>query len=559
MQQTSYAYLRSRDPRNQVYGNQSGPVATPYSPRPAYPSVDMSIYNRPAMPNAAAGNLNNLVTQAQEDQEAMTNPGFARLLMEQQGQVGPSSLQGINIGVPEEASANPDLSTEEGLESAGISPRLPVTPPATPASLEVPKEIDPKAVEQAQGLVTTVASSLPTGEGVAGATAAAGQERVNKDLMEIAKSKDPNSAWKEMQKLPFYQNSNFYTGLMGVGLSIMSGKSPIEAFQIGQGMAQQDEVKSQLEANRDALIDQGYSPDSVAAAIATGDASQLRMRQRSVEEAQQDALNAEQRANREWDRRTAFSMDREDARQRASDQRFEKRMDMQLQKSRDLIDYRAKVADDKAKAKAESYDFSSRDINSEKYTPDGSNVKSWAAKRGYFTAADKEYNIAQEAIKSYEQTGNERDRQRATAAFKQLIFNLARGEIGENRSLQGNDLAEFAEDPSIVIRTVNDVKLKSGFTPTQDALGYVKAGIDTGIDSMDHNIIETKEKRIRANAKTLGAKKATALVNRAFGAGWHDPLKAFGDEDDTTESKSSNRGSLSGGALSSDWMLQQQP
>lgn len=548
MQQTSYAYLRSQDPRNQVYGNnRSQPMASPYTPRPAFPSADMSIYNRPNIPSSSDMNLIGLVSQAQEDQDAMFNPQGKEIVF---GNNIQSDIPSGYLGAP----VSQDQPQAPALQQPEAQPeKLPVTPPA---SLEVPKEIDPKAVEQAQGLVTTVASGLPTGEGVAGATAAAGQERVNKDLMEIAKAKDPNSAWKEMQKLPFYQNSNFYTGLMGVGLSIMSGKSPIEAFQIGQGMAQQDEVKSQLEANRDALIDQGYSPDSVAAAIATGDASQLRMRQRSVEEAQQDALNAEQRSNREWDRRTAFSMDREDARQRASDQRFERRMDMQLQKSRDLIDYRNKIATEKAEAKAKSFDFGSRDINAEKNTPEGSNIKQWATKKGYFTAAEKEYGLAQDAIARYEKTGNERDRQAATAAFKQLIFNLARGEIGENRSLQGNDLAEFAEDPSIVIRTVNDVKLKSGFTPTQDALGYVKAGIDTGIDSMDYNIINAKRQRILANAKTLGAEKATALVNRAFGGGWHDPLKAFGEEDDTSIPERSSRGALSSGALSSDWMLQ---
>ena len=97
--------------------------------------------------------------------------------------------------------------------------------------------------------------------------------------------------------------------------------------------------------------------------------------------------------------------------------------------------------------------------------------------------------------------------------------------------------------------------MKAGFTPTLDALRYVKAGIDTGIDSMDYNIINTKEQRIRAVAKTLGAKKATALVNRAFGGGWHDPLKAFGDEDD---SSIRGRADRSGGALSEDpsWMTQ---
>ena len=135
---------------------------------------------------------------------------------------------------------------------------------------------------------------------------------------------------------------------------------------------------------------------------------------------------------------------------------------------------------------------------------------------------------------------------------------MARGEIGENRSLQGSDLAEFAEDPSIPIRTINDVKLKAGFTPTLDALRYVKKGIDIGIKSMDYNIDKTKEQRIRANAVTLGPRKATALVNRAFGGGFHDPLNAFDTEAQQAGVTVAGRsGSLSGYDEDPSWMQDQ--
>lgn len=583
MTQTAYAAARSRDPRNQIFGVQERSVVNPLQMQRPSPTSGGGISNPAAMysapsqtmlgggqmtpPDASVNNnIQNLASQAAQDQQAMANPSMLQraqeLLAQNQQQApgaiqGNGSLSGIDIGAPQPAQPNADLSTEQGLESAGLMPSLPVTPPA-PLSKD-DKTFTTDQVDSSKATVNNLFQANAPQGGVRGATASKDQDRINNDIQKIAESKNPHQTWQTIQKEPFYQNSSFYTGLMGVGLSIMSGKDPLEAFQIGSSMADQDDMKKQLGGNRDALLDQGYSADSVANAIAQGDPRLLKMRELSPEAS---AQMQDEREQRRYDRNRAdalddrqFAADQATLNQQASDDRFAKRLQMQGDASKALIDYRGQKADEKAQKAAESYDFGSRDINAEKNTPEGSNVKQWSTKKGYFTAAEKEHQLAQDAIARYSKTGNEGDRQDATAAFKQMIFNLARGEIGENRSLQGSDLAEFAEDPSIPIRTINDVKLKAGFTPTLDALRYVKAGIDTGIDSMDYNIINTKEQRIRAVAKTLGAKKATALVNRAFGGGWHDPLKAFGDEDD---SSIRGRADRSGGALSEDpsWMTQ---
>lgn len=583
MTQTAYAAARSRDPRNQIFGVQERSVVNPLQMQRPSPTSGGGISNPAAMysapsqtmlgggqmtpPDASVNNnVQNLAAQAAQDRQAMVNPSMMQraqeLLTQNQQQApgaiqGNGSLSGIDIGAPQPAQPNADLSTEQGLENAGLMPSLPVTPPA-PLSKD-DKTFTTDQVDNSKATVNNLFRANAPQGGVRGATAAKDQDRINNDIQKIAESKNPHQTWQTIQKEPFYQNSSFYTGLMGVGLSIMSGKDPLEAFQIGSSMADQDDMKKQLGGNRDALLDQGYSADSVANAIAQGDPRLLKMRELSPEAS---AQMQDEREQRRYDRNRAdalddrqFAADQATMNQQASDDRFAKRLQMQGEASKTLIDYRGQKADEKAQKAAESYDFGSRDINAEKNTPEGSNVKQWSTKKGYFTAAEKEHQLAQDAIARYSKTGNEGDRQDATAAFKQMIFNLARGEIGENRSLQGSDLAEFAEDPSIPIRTINDVKLKAGFTPTLDALRYVKAGIDTGIDSMDYNIINTKEQRIRAVAKTLGAKKATALVNRAFGGGWHDPLKAFGDEDD---SSIRGRADRSGGALSEDpsWMTQ---
>lgn len=578
MQQTAYAQARSKDPRNQIYGIPAeqraslNPLQRPAAFSSGSSANPAAMYTAPTQtymgggqltPSAAVPTgLEDTVAQAQQDQNAMINPSMMQraqeLLASRQGQPQ-GSLAGIDIGAPEQASASPDLSTDQGVENAGLSPRLPVTPPEPIISDE--STYTQPQVDQSKKTVSTIFDSQAPDQGVRGATASKDKDRLTNDMQKIAESKNPQSTWQDLQKQPFYQNSSFYTGLMGVGLSIMSGRDPLEAFQVGSAMADQDDMKKQLGANRQALIDQGYSADSVANAIAQGDPRLMKMRELSPEAAAQMQDEREQkryernRADQLADQETqaALTLKRDEA----SDRRYQQRADDQLRRSKELIDYRDTIKQNAAKAEADNFNFGSRDINAEKSSPEGSNVKQWSTKRGYFTAADKEHQLAQDAIARYNKTGKESDRQDATAAFKQLIFNLARGEIGENRSLQGSDLAEFAEDPSIPVRTINDIKLKAGFTPTLDALRYVKAGIDTGIKSMDYNIDNAKEQRIRANAITLGPKRATALVNRAFGGGFHDPLNAFNKEAQDLGVEVRRSGGLSGYDEDPSWMTAQ--
>ena len=410
MQQTSYAYLRSQDPRNQIYGDrQRGVTASPYMSRPAGPAADLTMYQRPTVP----ASLDATVQQAQADQEAMVNPGFKQRLYEQQGVAAPASLAGVDAGI------NPgDEGSMMPPDAAPASSPLPVTAPAKPIE-ESDKEFAPEQVEQAQGVMNTIASGVPQGEGMSGATRAADQERVNQDILKVAQSKNPADAWKTMQKQPFYQNSSFYTGLMGVGLSIMSGKSPIEAFQIGSGMASQDEAKQQLELNRDNLIEQGYSQDSVAAAIASGDPSMLKMRQISPQEKMALAAQDEARANQEWDRRQQIQD--QSVRERAAETRREARdrADEQFNKQKELIGYRDQVKADRAEQAAQSFNFSTKELRNVQNTAEGSVAKQWAEKAALFKQSHKDLDLADQAIK-------DKDYQSARTAYMQAIMNSAR-------------------------------------------------------------------------------------------------------------------------------------
>ncbi|WIW36224.1 hypothetical protein [Escherichia phage pEC-N1203-2Af.1] len=520
MQQTTYAQVRSRDPRNTFYGvNPGAASASPYMARPTQ-TADISMYQRPAIP---AG-LSSLVGQTSVDYQNMLNPVQSNgLPSDIPNDVQPQAQQAVTL---------PEFENQETMQAAGLSPSsippesepLPVTPPTKPLEAG-PMEFTPSQVEQAQGVINTLAQGQDAGDGMTAATRAKDQERVNNDILQVAKAKDPSEAWNKLQKEPFYQNSSFYTGLMGVGLSIMSGKSPIEAFQIGQGMANQDETKKQLEANRDALIEQGFSQDSIAAAIANGDPSLLKMR--AVDPAQKEALYAarEERQNAEWDRRQQIQ--EQAMRERAEETRraAEKRTDMNFERQKELIGYRDKVKAERAEQVAQSFNFPTKEIRNAQNTAEGTIAKQWAEKGGLFNQSNKDLDLADKAVK-------DKDYQTARSAYMQAIMNSARAEIGSTRSLTEEDLGHFAEDPSIFIRVGNKFALKSGWRPTDSALAYARKQANVGHTSAMKGVADAKRDTINAYVGSgMDKKRATALVNRAIpSGGFYDPLGVFSDE-----------------------------
>lgn len=520
MQQTTYAQVRSRDPRNTFYGvNPGAASASPYMARPTQ-TADISMYQRPAVP---AG-LSSLVGQTSVDYQNMLNPVQSNgLPSDIPNDVQPQAQQAVTL---------PEFENQETMQAAGLSPSsipqesepLPVTPPAKPLEAG-PMEFTPSQVEQAQGVINTLAQGQDTGDGVAAATRAKDQERVNNDILQVAKAKDPSEAWNKLQKEPFYQNSSFYTGLMGVGLSIMSGKSPIEAFQIGQGMANQDETKKQLEANRDALVEQGFSQDSIAAAIANGDPSLLKMK--AVDPAQKEALYAarEERQNAEWDRRQQIQ--EQTMRERADETRraAEERANMNFERQKELIGYRDKVKAERAEQAAQSFNFNPKEVRLAQNTAEGTVAKQWAEKGSLFNQSNKDLDLADKAVK-------DKDYQTARSAYMQAIMNSARAEIGATRSLTEEDLGHFAEDPSIFVRVGNKFALKSGWRPTDAALSYARKQANVGHTSAMKGVADAKKATIEAYIGSgMDKKRATALVNRAIpSGGFYDPLGVFSEQ-----------------------------
>lgn len=500
--------------------------------------------------------LQTLVNNAQQDNAAITRPDYdinpppqpqqgGINIDELLGQIASSgSLSGINAGNPQDTKAGPEaFKTDQSMADNGL---LPTSAPKqiTENPTNDTKQYSQGAVSQGLQSVDIGMSSRNPSSPMSAESSNLDASRIKGDMVNIAQAKDPKAAWKDIKQDPFYKNSNFYTGMMNVGLAIMSGANPMQAFQAGSSAIASADMKDQLKGNREYLLQQ-YTPDSVAAAIASGDPRQLKQQELS----DQDKFDAQ---NSEWTRRNNITSSQEDARDanrtNQSLSAEQRRYDQQRQLQQNQFDQQNKLLTMKNNLKqqaaqdaANSFDFTSRDLNAEKNTPEGSVIKSWSVKQGYFDAAKKDLDLARDAIARG-------DQQSATAAFKQAVFNSARGEIGENRSLQGSDLGEFAEDPNVVVRSINDIRLKSGFTPTLKAINYVDSANNVGSKSAETNIERIKTQRIEANAKTLGARKATALVNRSFGGGWHDPLHAFDQDGNDAVART--------GALSTDdsWM-----
>lgn len=468
-------------------------------------------------------------------------------------------LSDLTSNQPQEVT--PQQEEEQPQQDTGGN-TLPLTSPKPIEKSD--KEFDQGNVDNATNFVGNIMQQNSPQGGMDLANHNSANTKLQSDIQKVAESKDPYKQWKNISNEPFYQDSSFYSGLMGVGLALMSGKSPLEAFQIGTGMSNQEDMKKQLAANRDLLIEQGYSPDSVVNAIAKGDASLLKEKPKKLEDqlALQDqyAQKKEQRAMDDWTAKNKITSAQQDKRSADALDREQARADIQLQKSKDLDDYKYNRKQQELRDKALSYDFSSRDLNAEKNTPDGKVVSNWTYKAKYFDVSQKDLDQSYQAIADYEKNPTEQSRQRATAAFKQTLFNLMRAEIGENRSLYGSDAHDFAEDPSVIIRTWNDIKLKSGFTPTLSSLNYLREQIKVGRNSANSMLSQTKVDRIKNVAKPLiaqlgekeGKRKATALVNRAFGGTFTDPYGVFSESNSNEENSS---GALtSANNSNSNWM-----
>lgn len=390
----------------------------------------------------------------------------------------------------------------------------------------------------AEAAKAAVTSSMPQATTpVQAATQQADQDRIHKDIDYIANAKNPKKAWQEVKQDPFYKSSDFYTGLMGVGLAIMSGANPMQAYQAGQGMMDKAQLSTQMGQNRQALIDQGYSPASVEAAITSGDASKLKMQEMSDQDRmaaedqlwgkrqgyeQQVAEKNRQEGNVEWDRRTAIQQANTMQQQAAADRRAQLRADEAERRQKDMFDYRMKAKQEAAKQAANSLEFDSRAVNAEAKAGGYNSNRQWIDKAQSFNVAAKDL----QQIQQHMDKGND---QGARSAYQQTVLNLIRGEVGPNRAIQPEDVKAFGGDPSMWVSEGNSIKMKAGAAPTKQAVSYLDESIKTGLTSANQGIADFKRSRINSLMSSgYDPRRATALVNKTAGGEFYDPYNAFG-------------------------------
>lgn len=151
-------------------------------------------------------------------------------------------------------------------------------PPALP--VEQPDMAPQQTLPDAAQVATVVNSLGEQARPTDSPSGASIHDEAMSQINAILGSQDPQAAWQEAQETPFWQNNSLYSSLGALGLSLLSGATPIEAFNNAEAARQSQSMKDQLKNNRAYLLER-YTADSVANAIASGDTKALQPKQMS--------------------------------------------------------------------------------------------------------------------------------------------------------------------------------------------------------------------------------------------------------------------------------------
>lgn len=360
-------------------------------------------------------------------------------------------------------------------------------------------------------------------------TQAADHDKLQQDLQAIAGSKNPKTAWKEVKKDPFYKDSDFYTGLMNTGLAIMSGANPMEAFQAGKSAMDKATLGTQLGGNKQALIDQGYSPASIDAAITSGDVSKLKMQEMS----DQDRIQAQGEAQAKTYQytndleQTRYNRNRADklSDSAAAAQADANKMERNFENNKVLYGIKQEGSLDLFKNREQfKADLKQQQIDANGWKPDRtelSNEKSqWAPYVNKFGTRATNFATAEGAI---EEGRHSKDKNTANANFKLALEQATQALIGGQRSIDEHDLAAMAGQPGLIDRRGNDYSLAAGFTPTQQAWDYLGKLVDA---DKRHTLGPLKERMVQRGLQLYdqgrgrySPEQATMLINQGSNIG----------------------------------------
>lgn len=304
-----------------------------------------------------------------------------------------------------------------------------------------PRSFNVQAATQA--IKDTLPAMMPGDGAVGDATAIEQANTVVDHMHTIANAKDPDAVAASLMNQPGYESGSFMGGLMNMGLAIMSGADPEHAAQAGikgqeyfDDKARKEQMSDYLRQNAKDLLDQGYSANSISAAIANGDNSLLKMRQLSPSEIQAQKDKDNQDANKEWDRRTAIEQGN--------------KMEALNTKSADQRSLEAMRAQDKADAKKAIADAAKQDAEAQ---PFSTLPKGRSGNNAQMTALNKRYDknvtnwrMADQAYTSLQGLENADDRTQL-ATMQAEGDRLARSLLGGNATLTPEQIKEITGSP----------------------------------------------------------------------------------------------------------------
>lgn len=472
--------------------------------------------------------LQTLVNNAQQDNQAITRPDYdinpppqapqGGINIDQLlGQISSGgSLAGIDIGTPQPTDAGPEaFKTEQSMSDNGLLP--------TSAPKQISQNPTNDTKQYSQGAVNQGLQSVDIGMSSRNPNSAMSAEsqnldaqRIKGDMVNVAQARNPKAAWQELKKDPFYRDSNFYTGMMNVGLAIMSGANPYQAFQAGSKAMASADMKEQLKNNRDYLLQQ-YTPDSVAAAISSGDPTMLKQQQMS----DQDRLQAEQDI---WEQRNATSAAQEQSRAERDNAWQNQRQDKMIQnqeassnrlldRQKALLDYKANLA--KGSADTDIYGGLTARQVSPITAQFRTAINQNASKMMQFNMGSRQIQVARDAL-------NAGDYSKAAAAYREAQDNLARGTLGSQGMLDHERRDALTESPAFTTRNLNKANLQAGLGPTKSAIDFMEHQINIAQNAEHDELNKRMEDSVNRLVEIgMPEDKARALITSSVSLGFN--------------------------------------
>lgn len=272
-QQTAYDQNRVKTWADRTFGS------TPYQGQQMQRNAPTFIYGKPNPVRGA--NIQPDIPQGQTERLRDTVNAFQ------------ADVTGMRAGAPKQA---PTVA--------------PVTPPKAPEAPQQPQQAQqptqaPTAPEEpqqrAQAAIQTVQEQADQHPAAGTVQHQAATDQVQQDVASVANG---DQTADEVMSKPWYQSNAFWKAILTQGIAIAHGADPMDALNAGMSAAQNANQSEWIINNLDKLKAQGYSDASIQTAIASGDTSQLKIKELSPQEKRQQQLEDERRSNEEWNRRS---------------------------------------------------------------------------------------------------------------------------------------------------------------------------------------------------------------------------------------------------------------